>query len=126
MTTGNFGERILLFCESTIVERVRYNARTAHTCCHRGVKAGFSYHARPKSIGRSTGGDLLYAAEGVRLWQDEGECVGLVSRVGEDYPRAWIDDLAKQGYLTAGIKVLPEDVDLRFFRAYTDLRTKTP
>jgi sugar/nucleoside kinase (ribokinase family) len=31
--------------------------------------------------------------------------------------------LAALGYLTDGIKVLPEEIDLRFFRAYTDLRT---
>jgi sugar/nucleoside kinase (ribokinase family) len=76
-----------------------------------------------KVLADQPGGDLLYTAEGVRLWLEEDESVGLVSRVGEDYPRTWIDDLAKQGYQTDGIKVLPEEIDLRFFRAYTDLRT---
>ena len=28
-----------------------------------------------------------------------------------------------RGYLTDGIKVLPEEIDLRYFRAYSDLRT---
>ena len=29
----------------------------------------------------------------------------------------------ERGYLSEGIKVLPEEIDLRYFRAYTDLRT---
>ena len=33
------------------------------------------------------GGNLIYTAAGMALWEDS---IGLVSRVGEDYPRAWI------------------------------------
>lgn len=69
------------------------------------------------------GGNLLYAAEGLSLWLDQQKQVGLIARVGEDYPRAWLQDLQDKGYLTAGIKVLPEEIDLRYFRAYEDLRT---
>jgi hypothetical protein len=69
------------------------------------------------------GGNLLYAAEGAGLWLDEHEKLGLVARVGEDFPREWLDRIAARGYDIEGIKVLPEEVDLRFFRAYTDLRT---
>jgi hypothetical protein len=38
------------------------------------------------------GGNLLYAAEGVSLWLREDEVVRLVSRVGADYPRNWLED----------------------------------
>jgi sugar/nucleoside kinase (ribokinase family) len=69
------------------------------------------------------GGNLLYAAEGVSLWLDEGEVVGLVSRVGEDYPRKWLEDYTHKGYNIEGIRILPEEIDLRSFRAYIDLRT---
>lgn len=69
------------------------------------------------------GGNLLYAAEGLNLWLEADEYVGLVARVGEDYPRLWLDDLGERGYRTEGIKVLPEEIDLRYFRAYEDLRT---
>lgn len=88
------------------------------------LRRDFLITPEQKVLTDQPGGDLLYAAEGVRLWQEDDERVGLVSRVGEDYPRAWIDDLAQQGYITEGIKVLPEKVDHRFFRAYTDLRTR--
>jgi hypothetical protein len=54
---------------------------------------------------------------------EEGESVGLVARVGEDYPRAWLTEISKRGYHIDGIKVLPEEIDLRYFRAYSDLRT---
>jgi sugar/nucleoside kinase (ribokinase family) len=69
------------------------------------------------------GGNLLYAAEGLNLWLEEDEQVGLVARVGEDYPRVWLEDLNDRGYRTEGIKVIPEEIDLRYFRAYEDLRT---
>jgi len=69
------------------------------------------------------GGSLLYAAEGVGLWLEEGEKVGLIARVGEDYPREWFERIVNRGYDVEGIKVLAEEIDLRFFRAYTDLRT---
>ena len=32
------------------------------------------------------GGNLLYAAGGLRLWESD---IGLVGRVGEDYPLHW-------------------------------------
>ncbi len=67
------------------------------------------------------GGNALYAAGGVALW---GEQPGILARVGEDYPRAWLDEMAKVGVNTQGIRVLPEAHDLRSFIAYTDLRTR--
>ncbi len=69
------------------------------------------------------GGNLLYAAEGLSLWLDEDEVVGLVSRVGEDYPRSWLENFTNKGYNIEGVRILPEEVDVRSFRAYTDLRT---
>ncbi|MBN2044251.1 MAG: hypothetical protein JW757_04450 [Anaerolineales bacterium] len=76
-----------------------------------------------KVVSDQPGGCLLYAAEGAGLWLEADEKIGLVARVGEDYPRAWLDIIAQRGYLIDGIKVLPEEIDLRYFRAYSDLRT---
>lgn len=67
------------------------------------------------------GGNLLYAAAGLRLWEDE---IGLISRVGEDYPRSWIDSFKKHGFDTQGINILPDALDLRQFIAYSDLHTR--
>ena len=41
------------------------------------------------------GGNLLYAAGGASLWMEEDQTLGLVARVGEDYPRTWLDDLKR-------------------------------
>jgi ribokinase len=54
---------------------------------------------------------------------EEDEVVGLVSRVGEDYPRNWLEEYTQRGYNIEGIRILPEEIDLRSFRAYSDLRT---
>ncbi len=62
------------------------------------------------------GGGLFYAAAGLAMW-DSG--IGLVSRVGEDYPQDWLAQAAQKGFDTQGIHILPESIDLRNFVAYT-------
>jgi sugar/nucleoside kinase (ribokinase family) len=63
------------------------------------------------------GGELLYAAAGFLLW---GKGAGLLARVGEDYPNEWLSLFKSYGLDTRGIKILPEEIDLRNFLAYTD------
>lgn len=63
------------------------------------------------------GGRLLYAATGFRVW---GKEVGLLARVGEDYPSDWLRIFEHFGLNTNGIVVLPQEVDLRNFLAVTD------
>ena len=67
------------------------------------------------------GGNLLYAASGLRLW---GESPGLIARVGEDYPRSWLDKFRQKGLNADGVSILPEAHDLRSFIAYTDLSSR--
>jgi len=64
------------------------------------------------------GGNLLYAATGARTWSDK---IGLLSRVGEDYPQEWLKQFSERGFDTKGIRVLPGGMDLRSFRAYMDV-----
>lgn len=66
------------------------------------------------------GGSLLYAASGAGIW-DSG--VGLVARVGEDYPQEWVEQAVRAGFDTQGIRFLPEALDVRTFFAYTDFDT---
>lgn len=61
------------------------------------------------------GGNAVYAAAGARLW---AEGVGLVSRVGANYPRPWLDQLKARGLDTRNVKVLPDPHDTRTFYAY--------
>jgi sugar/nucleoside kinase (ribokinase family) len=64
------------------------------------------------------GGNLLYAASGARVWIDR---VGLVARVGEDYPHDWLRQFTDQGMDVTGVRQLLGSMDLRSFIAYTDL-----
>ncbi|MBU4225600.1 MAG: carbohydrate kinase family protein [Chloroflexi bacterium] len=63
------------------------------------------------------GGDLLYAAAGLAAWEGS---IGLLARVGEDYPHEWLRSFEQRGLDTRGIRILPEHLDLRFFQAYLD------
>lgn len=69
------------------------------------------------------GGNLIYAAVGLSIWDAEIR-PGLVARVGEDYPREWLDEFQRRGFDTSGIRILPEALDLRSFFAYTDRSTR--
>jgi sugar/nucleoside kinase (ribokinase family) len=63
------------------------------------------------------GGNLLYAAAGLRVWESS---IGLIARVGKDYPREWIDQSMAHGFDTRGVKVLEENLDVREFVSYTE------
>ncbi len=63
------------------------------------------------------GGSALYAAGGLLPWDQP---VGLVARVGEDYPRPWLKDIQARGLDIRGIEILQQSLDLRVFRAYTE------
>lgn len=63
------------------------------------------------------GGNLLYAAAGLRVWESS---IGLVGRVGADYPREWLNECISRGFDTTGIKILPRNLDVRDFVSYTE------
>ena len=63
------------------------------------------------------GGDLLYTAAGLLLWEKKA---GLLARVGENYPHSWLQHISQVGMDTTGIKILPESLDLRNFLAYNE------
>lgn len=67
----------------------------------------------------SPGGNLLYAAGGLAVWDANA---GLVARVGEDYPHSWLRHLETLGFNTLGIHTIREEknIDLRSFIAYTE------
>ncbi len=67
------------------------------------------------------GGSAVYAAAGARVW---AERVGLLARVGVNFPGEWLLDLKTRGLDTAGVKVLPEPQDTRAFSAYVSLEER--
>jgi sugar/nucleoside kinase (ribokinase family) len=68
------------------------------------------------------GGNLLYTATGIGVWE---QGIGLVSRIGEDYPHEWLDEISGKGIDTRGIRVIPDIMDIRSFFAYTDLDNRS-
>jgi hypothetical protein len=63
------------------------------------------------------GGSLLYAAAGLRVWQS---AIGLVARVGNDYPREWLNACVTRGFDICGIHVLSKNMDVREFITYDE------
>lgn len=68
-------------------------------------------------------GNLLYASVGWALWNPDSP-PGLVARVGEDYPQAWLDLFQQNGLDIRGITIIPEAVDVRHFCAFTSRTTR--
>jgi sugar/nucleoside kinase (ribokinase family) len=71
------------------------------------------------------GGSALYAAAGARVWAAESD-IGLVGRVGDDYPRAWLNEVKARGFDTEGVKILPQALDVREFLSYTESFERNP
>jgi sugar/nucleoside kinase (ribokinase family) len=69
------------------------------------------------------GGNVLYAAVGVALWEGEPP-PALIARVGEDYPQEWLNEFEQAGLDTRGVRVQPEAVDVRAFTAFLDRSTR--
>jgi len=66
------------------------------------------------------GGNLLYAAAGMAVWETN---IGLLARVGEDYPSEWLRAFEQRGLDTRGVRILSDSLDLRSFLAYLDATT---
>ena len=75
-----------------------------------------------KSLLDTPGGNVLYAGVGIRVW-DADSRPGIVARVGEDYPRRWLDLFQRWGLDTRGVHIQPEAVDVRSFIAFSDRNT---
>jgi sugar/nucleoside kinase (ribokinase family) len=63
------------------------------------------------------GGSALYASAGAAIWETG---VGIVGRVGSDYPENWLQKLDKWHIDRRGVRRLSEPMDLREFIAYPD------
>jgi hypothetical protein len=87
------------------------------------LKRDFALIPDGKALVDVPGGNLIYAAAGFGVWESNNQ-MGLVARVGEDYPRDWLSIYKMRGFDTRGIRVLPEAIDLRSFYVYTDVYSR--
>ena len=83
------------------------------------LKRDFALIPNGKALVDVPGGNVVYAAAGFGVWEPTN-LVGLLARVGEDYPREWLTAIQKRGFDIQGIRILPEAIDLRSFYVYTD------
>ena len=67
------------------------------------------------------GGNAVYAAAGAALWS---ESVGVIGRVGSNFPPDWLDEIARAGPDIDGVKVLPDPQDTRTFYAYLSMEDR--
>ena len=87
------------------------------------LKRDFALIPNGKALLDVAGGNLVYAATGFGVWEPT-QLIGLMARVGEDYPREWLNEIHKRGFDIQGIRILPEAIDLRSFYVYTDVYTR--
>jgi sugar/nucleoside kinase (ribokinase family) len=87
------------------------------------LRRDFALLPNGKALVDVPGGNVIYAAAGFGVWEQPSQA-GVLARVGEDYPRAWLEQIQQRGFDIRGVKVLPEAVDLRSFYAYTDMVTR--
>jgi hypothetical protein len=67
------------------------------------------------------GGSMLYAAAGCGVWERE---IGLVARVGSDYPQEWLNEMDRWSLDRRGIRRMNDPLDIRDFCAYPDFETR--
>lgn len=80
-----------------------------------GIREDYCITHDGRAITGVIGGNAVYAAVGARLWTDQ---VGILSRIGRNYPLAWLDRLEDAGISTSGVRVLDQELDSRTFYAY--------
>ncbi len=80
-----------------------------------GLRMDYLISAQGQVTLRQCGGNALYSAVGAAVW---GASVGLVGRVGQNYPRAWLEQAAEAGLDTAGVHWLASDAEMRTFFAH--------
>jgi hypothetical protein len=66
------------------------------------------------------GGSLLYTGAGLGIWE---KGVGLLARIGEDYPQGWLEKLDQFGFDRRGIAIQPDSIDVRYFVGYAENET---
>jgi ribokinase len=86
-----------------------------------GLREDYFITPRDEVYLRQLGGNAVYAAVGARLWEGP---VGLVARIGNNYPAEWLPTLAARGLDTAGIRRDPHPLDNRTFYAYRTLEIR--
>lgn len=88
-----------------------------------GLRTDFIITAANQVRLMQMGGNTIFGAVGARLWSRD-ERIALLSRVGDNWPQGWTEELQRAGFLTEGIRNIGGQQDLRTFYAYVDTNTR--
>jgi ribokinase len=86
-----------------------------------GLRIDYVISAEGEARLNQIGGNAIYAAGGARMWADK---VQLLAKAGENYPQAWLDELAERGILSSYVVRVPGWQEMRTFYAYVDQKTR--
>ena len=76
-----------------------------------GLSIDWVIAASSEGAPKVCGGNALYAAAAARIWTRDP--IAVVSRMGEDFPRTWIDRFAVAGIDVSQIKLIPGEHGLK-------------
>jgi sugar/nucleoside kinase (ribokinase family) len=89
--------------------------------CVGGLRTDFVITLDGRARLKEMGGNAIYTAAGARLWRDD---IGVLGRIGENFPREWLAELRARGVDTRGIIHVAGAQDHRTFYAYIDADTR--
>ncbi len=71
-----------------------------------GLSVDHVVNAGGERMSSQFGGNAAYGSAGLRLWTGPGR-IGIVARMGEDYPREWIRKIQEAGIDIQGVRTVP-------------------
>lgn len=71
-----------------------------------GLSVDHIVNAKGERMSSQFGGNAAYGSAGLRLWTGPGK-IGMVARMGEDYPRQWVKEIQQAGIDTEGVRAVP-------------------
>ena len=80
-----------------------------------GLRTDYVITAEGQLFSNQHGGNAIYSAAGMRLWTEK---VGIVGRVGSNFPQSWLAEARSAGLDLAGVQRLPTWQETRTFYAY--------
>jgi len=86
-----------------------------------GLRIDYVISAEGEARLNQIGGNAIYAAVGARMWTEN---VQLLAKAGDNYPQAWLEQLAERGILSAHVVRVPGWQEMRTFYAYVDQKTR--
>jgi sugar/nucleoside kinase (ribokinase family) len=87
------------------------------------LKVEYLFSTTGKLVVDQPGGNILYAAAGAALWSEGHHDIGLISKIGSNFPEESLEKVIDHGFNIGGVNRVDSYLEHRTFTAYSDLRT---